>query len=98
VREGEFFNLRRGRVGPEPNGSWRVVFDAGADGAHDDPPMSLMPCQTLSRLESLARASDEGVTVTISGRVYVFEGRNYLLPTLFFVDFASASAELRSAR
>ncbi len=83
---------------PEASGDWRATFDTGTDNASNDPPMTLMACQTLARLEVLSRSAREGLTVTLSGRVYVFEGRNYLLPTLFFVDYTSAAAEIRSAQ
>lgn len=98
VREGEFFDLRRARMLPDQNGSWRVVFDNDASGARVDPPMTLLPCRTLGRMVALAKSAPQGLSITVSGRVFLYEGRNYLLPTLFFVDYASASGEIRSAQ
>ena len=98
VREGEFFDLRRARMLPDQNGSWRVVFDNDASGARIDPPMTLLPCRTLGRMVALAKSAPQGLSITVSGRVFLYEGRNYLLPTLFFVDYASASGEIRSAQ
>ncbi|MBL0920662.1 MAG: hypothetical protein IBJ10_00885 [Phycisphaerales bacterium] len=98
VAEGEFFNLRRARGMPDQNGGWRVAFDNGTGDAGADAPMALLPCRTLGRMIALARSTREGLTVTVSGRVFLFEGRNYLLPTLFFVDYASAVGEIRSAQ
>lgn len=98
VREGEFFNLRKARMMPDQSGQWRVTFDNDAESGKSDPPMTLLPCRTLGRMTNLARAAREGMTVTVSGRVFLFEGRNYLLPTLFFVDYAAAAGEIRAAQ
>lgn len=62
-----------------------------------DPPMGLLPCQTRARLEALASRASEALPVTLSGQVFLYDGQNFLLPTLFVVDYSDASG-LRSAQ
>jgi hypothetical protein len=74
--------LRRGRISRDAGGAWQFIFDADASG-RTDPPLTLMPCQLLHRIESYARRAGSNAPVLVSGRVYVYGGRNYLLPTVF---------------
>jgi hypothetical protein len=59
--------------------------------------MVLLPCLTLTRLETLAQPATEPLPVTISGHVLLYDGENFLLPTMFVVEFADASG-LRPAQ
>lgn len=74
---------RRGRLVPDGDGAWTLVFDADASGLAD-PPMVLMPCLLLERMEELATSADAG-PLLVSGRVYRYHGRNYLMPTSYQV-------------
>ncbi len=102
-REGEFLNLRKARVARTPGGQWRATLDndppaiAGAAPSPSDAPMTLLGCQTLARLETLAERAPGGLTLSLSGHVFLYEGENYLLPTMFVVEYADVS-DLRSGQ
>lgn len=65
---------------------WDVVFDSGPQGDPDfDRPMNLVPCLTLQRMEAWAASRGDGVSLEISGQVLSYQGRNYLIPTMFRV-------------
>lgn len=49
------------------------------------PTMPLLPCRLLEQLESLASSRGENITIRLSGRATVHDGRNYLLPTMYQV-------------
>ncbi len=44
-----------------------------------------MPCMLLEELEQHAQRSSPDAPLLVSGRVYRYRGRNYLLPTMFQV-------------
>ncbi|TVQ54894.1 MAG: hypothetical protein EA377_04575 [Phycisphaerales bacterium] len=82
VPEGTLVLYRRVRLARGAGGAWRVVFEADASG-QSDPPMTLLPCLLLERLEARARRTGGREPLLISGRVTSYNGRNYLLPTSF---------------
>jgi hypothetical protein len=82
VHEQTMLLSRRGRVSRGSTGAWLFVFDADAQGLAD-PPMVLMPCLLLEHLEQRVWRSGASVPVLISGRAYVYDNRNYLMPTAF---------------
>jgi hypothetical protein len=90
VREGTFLVSRRGRMVRAATGEWMLVFDNDATGKAD-PPMRLQPCETLMAMERSLSAATAGATsgaaqaptYLVSGQVFVYYGRNYLLPTTF---------------
>lgn len=82
LAEGTTILQRRGRIGRDAGGAWKFIFDADASGLAD-PPMILMPCLLLERIERFTRRTDPGTPVLLSGQVYEYEGRNYLMPTRF---------------
>lgn len=82
LREGELLVLRKGRLRRDVSGAWMFVFDADATGL-SDPPLTLMPCLLLERIERYARQAGPTAAILISGQVSVFEGRGYLLPSAF---------------
>ncbi|MCZ6446451.1 MAG: hypothetical protein O6758_09755 [Planctomycetota bacterium] len=73
---------RRGRMIREAGGAWSWVFDADAEGLAD-PPMILLPCRLLQRMEQYPQRSRTHAAMVISGRVFRYQGRRYLLPTSF---------------
>ena len=56
-----------------------------------DVPMILQPCQKLAEMERLALQFGDALTFTVSGQVFVFKGRNYLLPSVALADRADAN-------
>lgn len=85
LREGTLLSSRTGRMVRGQGGEWLLVFDASADSVVD-PPMVLMPCLNLMAMERVAERGGEGVTFSVSGQVFVYRGRNYLLPTMYVVN------------
>lgn len=87
VREGTMRTLRRGMVMRD---SASLVF-ATESGVEDpvrmDPPMILMPCRNLEEIESLLQRAESPMEFRISGRVFVYQDKNYLLPTMYVVAF-----------
>lgn len=73
---------RRGKITRDSGGGWMFVFDADASGLAD-PPMRLLPCLLLERIEDYARRTGNNSPALLSGPVYLYEGQNYLLPTVF---------------
>lgn len=84
LQEGAAIISRRGQLTRDPSGGWRFVFDADATGLVD-PPVRLLPCLLLEELENFARHNGSGAAILISGQVYLYGGRNFLLPTVFRV-------------
>ena len=82
VAPGTLVLWRHGWMVREPDGAWSFVFGADATGLAD-PPMVLLPCRMLEDLQLHARRSGPGRPLLVSGRVYRYHGRNYLLPTMF---------------
>ncbi|MBC7835607.1 MAG: hypothetical protein H7Y88_10985, partial [Phycisphaerales bacterium] len=89
LAEGTFLPSRRGRMVRAPEGEWMYVFDADARGL-SEAPMVLMPCQNLAAMERITAQRGEGATFTVSGQVFAYKGKNYLLPALYIVNRASA--------
>lgn len=75
--EGTFIAMRPGRLLRVPTGDAIFVPDAGGGG-----PMVLQPCATLGRLLA-ATASSPDAQVQLSGQVFVYHERAYLLPMHF---------------
>ena len=82
VPENTFLPSRSGRMTRTPEGQWIFTFDGGTDGAAE-PAMVLLPCQTLMEMETYGEGAGESTVLTVSGIVYVYHGRNYLMPTVF---------------
>ncbi len=93
VREGVQITARTGRLVRAPGAGWMMTFDndtddrsAGADGATLDTPMEVLPCLSLQGMETLAEQYGQRLRFTVSGTVYVYDGRNYLLPTMYIIE------------
>ena len=74
---------RRGQLlRDNATGGWRFVFDGQLpDGG--EPSMPVLPCLALERVETMVRQSDVSLPLVVTGTTTVFEGRVYLLPTIF---------------
>lgn len=92
LRENTFITQRRGRMTRSMTNEWVFTMDADAKGARAEPAMVLMPCLNLQNMEKAVERSGEGTNFTISGTVYVYKGRNYLLPSMFVVNRRSELA------
>ena len=84
MTEGTILLSRRGKIRRAGAGAFIFVFDADAEGLAD-PPMPLLPCLLLERLELHAHLTGERAAILLSGRVHTFRGQNYLRPTLYRV-------------
>ncbi len=82
LREGTTLLSRRGRVRRTVGGSFIFVFDADAEGL-GDPSMLLLPCMLLQRIELRLRSMGDDMPILLSGQVYTYHGRNYMLPTMY---------------
>ena len=82
IQEGTQVVARRGRMSRGPRGTWWYTFDADAQGLAD-PPMVLLPCLLRERMERYAERSGGRAAMLLSGRVFQYEDRNYILPTMF---------------
>jgi len=82
IREGAFISEHQGLLRPLKGGDWAFVFDPDAE---DDrlKPMIVQPGLRLTEMRRLVEASDRPITFRISGRVLVYNNRNYLLPTFY---------------
>lgn len=87
LREGSFIANRKGRMLRASSGDWAMTFDADASGPAD-PPMILMPCLNLMAMEKIAERASDGLTFSVSGQVFVYKGKNYLLPTMYVINRA----------
>ncbi len=80
--EGQFIVRRRVRVvraQPDGPAKWLVTFQGDSQGL-DDPPVFLMPCQLLEKIERLSDEKGQQ-SFLVSGQVFTYRNANYLLPT-----------------
>lgn len=85
LREGSFLTDRRARLSRGSGGEWQAVFDADAAG-QADPPMTLQPCQNLQAMEAIVEGGSPNAVFSLSGQVFVYRGRNYLLPLIYRIE------------
>lgn len=91
LRENTFITQRRGRMTRSMTNEWVFTMDADAKGK-GEPAMVLMPCMNLQNMEKTVERAGEGTSFTVSGTVYVYKGRNYLLPSMYVVNRRSELA------
>ncbi len=63
--------------------------DSGKSKSAAAQPFVLIPSQKLAQLESATKAADANLKVTLSGQVYVYRNRQYLLLTAYSIKQAS---------
>jgi len=73
---------RRGKIVRDRSGGWVLVLDADAS-ALADPPLRLLPCMLLENIEDYARRSGNNSPIIITGQVGLYNGQNFLLPTVY---------------
>lgn len=81
LREGEVLFRRRARMARQAAGEWAIVFDNDLD-AGGRQPLIPLPCLALEELERSVSAAEDGIVVEVSGRVFTYAYRGYLIPTL----------------
>ena len=82
ITNGSRLSQRLGRIARDPqSGGWRFVPQQTTGSG--DASIEVLPCMLLERLEAAARESDASPAILISGTVYAYEGRSYLLPSSF---------------
>lgn len=87
LREGSMLVSRRGRVERGGDTGWIFILDNDPDSATKTPTrFGLMRCQNTGAISSLIQSNRGDLVFSVSGEVYVFGGRNYLLPTMFLVE------------
>jgi hypothetical protein len=84
VNEGTLIHDRRARFA-RIDGEPAITFDGDAQNPAD-PPMLVLRCRSLQRLEETIAKRGENLTLSVSGRVMVYAGRNYILPTLVQIE------------
>ncbi len=75
-----------GRIERDTSGLWVFTSDNDADSTGQETlegAVTLVPCLMLQAMERDLSVSSARTRLSISGRVLVFEGANYLLPTLY---------------
>lgn len=92
MTEGRLIVARRGRVVRTARGGWEFIFTADADGA-GDAPMTILPCMLLEQMQRDALRPAARDSLLVSGEVYTYRGRNYLLPTLYQIHSPSANLQ-----
>ncbi len=80
-REGTFLVRQRGSLVRLDSGDAAFVFHRDASG-RTERPMILIQSQNLARLEQLAADSGEDAAFHVTGQVFVYRDRNYLLLTV----------------
>lgn len=82
--EGSVISRRRGRLVRLAGGDTAFLMDADADSnPAADPPLTLIPCLSRERMENHAANAGEGMVFEVSGRILTWQGRNFLVPTMF---------------
>lgn len=82
VREGMFLTARPGGLLRVSTGDWVFVPQDTGEGPRLRP-MVILPSQTLTRLAAGAQALTGQAAGVVSGQVFVYRGREYLLPTAY---------------
>lgn len=87
LREGTMIVSRRGRLSVGNGGAWMFTVDNDTDGSPEaDQPLRLMPCANLEIMIDHVREHRGSLSFTISGQVFLFDGRNYLLPSVVLIE------------
>jgi len=90
LAEPTFLVRRSGTLVKAPTGERVFVFTQGVEdglgGSAPLSPMVMIPCATLERMERFSAGPSGLELFTVSGEVFQYRGRNYLLPTAFSVS------------
>jgi hypothetical protein len=84
LAEGTVLIARSGRLVRPVDVNGRICFSFDNDpDSPTPPPILIAPCRMLEQMEALTYLRGESTALRMSGRILVFKGRNYLLPTMF---------------
>lgn len=83
--EGTFLNRRVGTLVKTNAGDVIFIPERSAN-ARSEPAVALLPCQTLERIEVLQHAFAPTSRAVVSGQVFVYYDRSYMLPTLISIE------------
>jgi hypothetical protein len=82
LREGSFILRTKGSLHRDDGSGWWVFRIAPDDPHQQIGELTLLPCSLLENLEPLVESAPQERTVfDLTGQVFVYQGRNYLLPT-----------------
>ena len=84
-QEGGSIIRRRARLIRTSSGAWELTFDNGTQNAGGDEPLTVLPCRLLMAMEQRAEVRGEDLDMIVSGRVFGYMDRGYILPTLYQV-------------
>jgi hypothetical protein len=89
IAEGSVITARRARLVRFTDGSVGVSFDNGANAVagarRTEAPMALLACQMTQRMEEVVGGRGDKAALEVSGRVFSYGNRNYLLPSMYQV-------------
>lgn len=94
IAEGTAIARRKGRLVRAPRGEVAIAFDSGVEG-REDPPMLLLPCAATEGLERAVVRYGDNTPFEFSGRVFTYQGRNYLLPLMYVAESSRNIKTLR---
>lgn len=80
--EGTFLVRRAGEVVRLRTGGLAFLPSATEDGSLE-PAIALLPSESYSRLETLLGEEDRSLWVALTGEVFKYRGRNFVLPAVF---------------
>ncbi|MEK6703898.1 MAG: hypothetical protein AABZ53_16685 [Planctomycetota bacterium] len=90
--EGTFLDRRRGKLLKISTGD--VVFIPQRDArGKGEQPMVVLPCQNLARLEATPDAFEQQTSMIMSGQIFVYFDRQYILPSAYSVDRSAAQID-----
>jgi hypothetical protein len=83
LREGSFLLQTKGSVHRDEESGWWTFRVAPGDPREQIGDLTLLPCTLLENLEQLLESTpqEQQTLFDLSGQVFVYRGRNYLLPT-----------------
>jgi hypothetical protein len=82
LREGSYLIQAHGTLVRDPQTNWWMFKIAPGDRNEQVDELTLLPCMLLESLEQLVEADPQHETVfDLTGQVFVYRGRTYLLPT-----------------
>lgn len=83
-----FLTSRRARIVRLPDGMLAATLDTGTAGK-TDAPFVLLPNQNLTALEATFEQLGDAITISLTGDVFVYKGRRYLLASMYSVNRAA---------
>lgn len=81
LAERTFLNSIRGTVRRGPRETRIFIPDRASDAVSSQRAMLLLPCAVLERFNTFTLADDPSAPVMLSGQVFLYGNRNYVLPT-----------------